>query len=177
MPGRPTEMLDIGGSHGLYSVELCKKHPTLRATILDLPQAVEKARPIVERSDLGERIGYRKGDALMDGFGENRYDLVLMSNLAHHFSAEENATVSKRAAKALKTGGYFVIQDWLRPQPSSRMDIVAIAVDMYFNLTSTAGTWTLDELKGFQDEAGLAHHRVNRFVEIPSFVQVCARKE
>ncbi|MDX1640504.1 MAG: hypothetical protein R3220_02315, partial [Balneolaceae bacterium] len=29
------KMLDIGGSHGLYSVEMCRKYPNLEATVLD----------------------------------------------------------------------------------------------------------------------------------------------
>jgi ubiquinone/menaquinone biosynthesis C-methylase UbiE len=177
MPSNPTEMLDIGGSHGLYSVELCKKYPTLKATILDLPEAVEKARPILERFDMGDRINYWIGNALTDDFGENRYDLILMSSLTHHFSSEQNIAVSKKAAKALKPAGYFVIQDCLRPEPSSRMDELGIVLDMYFNLTSTTGTWSLNELKDFQEKAGLTHHKVNKFMEIPSLVQVCAKKE
>ncbi len=177
MPSNPTEMLDIGGSHGLHSVELCKKYPTLKATILDLPEAVEKARPILERSGMGDRVSFWIGDALTDDFGENRYDLILMASLAHHFSPAQNTAVSKKAAKALKTGGYFVIQDWLRPEPSSRMEAIAVAADMYFNVTSTAGTWTLDQVKGFQAEAGLIHHKVNGFMAMPSLLQVCAKKE
>ena len=177
MPRNPAEMLDIGGSHELYSVELCKKHPTLKATILDLPQAVDKARPILEKSNMGDRIDYWIGNALTDDFGESRYDLILMSSLTHHFSSEQNIAVSKKAAKALTTGGYFVIQDWLRPEPSSRMEEAAIVMDMYFNLTSTTGTWTLNELKGFQEKAGLTHHKVSKFMEIPSLAQVCAKKE
>jgi SAM-dependent methyltransferase len=177
MPSNPTEMLDIGGSHGLYSVELCNRHPTLKATILDLPQAVEKARPILERHNMGDRIDYWIGNALTDDFGESRYDLILMSSLTHHFSSEQNIAVSKKAAKALTRGGYFVIQDWLRPEPSSRMEEAGIVMDLYFNLTSRTGTWTLNELKGFQEKAGLTHHKVSKFMEIPSLVQVCAKKE
>jgi hypothetical protein len=44
-------------------------------------------------------------------------------------------------------------------------------------MTSTAGTWSLDEMKGFQEKAGLTHHKVNKFMEMPSLVQVCAKKE
>jgi SAM-dependent methyltransferase len=177
MPSNPTEMLDIGGSHGLYSVELCKKYPTLKATILDLPQAVEKARPILEKRNMEDRVSYWIGDALTDDFGEDRYDFILMASLAHHFSSEQNIAVSRKAAKALKTGGYFAIQDWLRPEPSSTLDAIAVTLDMYFNVTSTTGTWTLDEVKGFQEKAGLTHYKVNRFMGMPSLVQVCAKKE
>jgi SAM-dependent methyltransferase len=177
MPSNPGEMLDIGGSHGLYCVELCRKYPTLKATILELPQAVEKARPILEKFNMGDRINYWIGNALRDDFGENRYDLILMSSLMHHFSSEQNIAVSKKAAKALKPGGYFVIQDWLRPETSQRMEGVGTIMDMYFNLTSTTGTWSLNELKDFQEKAGLTHYKVNKFLGMSSYVQVCAKKK
>jgi len=34
LPAGATAMLDLGGSHGLFSVRLCQQHPKLRATIL-----------------------------------------------------------------------------------------------------------------------------------------------
>ena len=177
VPRNPTEMLDIGGSHGLYCVELCKKHPTLKATILDLPQAVEKARPILAKYNMGDRIDYWAGNALTDDFGENRFDLIFTSNLMHHFSAEQNIAVSQKAAGALKPGGYYVIQDWLRPETSSKMEGLGIVMDLYFNLTSSTGLWSLNELKDFQQKAELAHYKVNKFMGMPSYVQVCAKKE
>jgi SAM-dependent methyltransferase len=176
MPSNPAEMLDIGGSHGLYCVELCKKYPTLRATILELPQAVEKAQPALEKFNMGDRIKYWTGNALTEDFGENRYDLILISNLMHHFSAEQNIKVSQKVAKALKPDGYFVIQEYLRPETSSRMEQVGTIIDMTFNLTSTSGTWSLNELKEFQEKAGLIHHKVNKFMGLLFFIQVCAKK-
>jgi hemolysin activation/secretion protein len=44
MPPSPTAMLDIGGSHGLYSVALCRRYPTLDGTILEPPQVEEATR-------------------------------------------------------------------------------------------------------------------------------------
>jgi len=177
MPSNPAEMLDIGGSHGLFSVELCKKYPTLKSTILELPQAVEKARPILAKFNMGDRISYRAGNALTDDFGENRYDLIFMAGVAHHFTSEQNSAVSGKARKALKPSACFVIQDLLRPETSSRMkNMVGVVWDMYFNLTSTAGLWSLSELIDFQQKGGLVHYKVNKF-KIPYFVQVCAKKE
>jgi hypothetical protein len=46
LPANATKMLDIGGSHGLYSIELCKKNPLLSSTILELPVAIDRARAI-----------------------------------------------------------------------------------------------------------------------------------
>lgn len=43
MPAGARDMLDIGGSHGYFSVALCRRYPRLRATVLDLPGATEHA--------------------------------------------------------------------------------------------------------------------------------------
>ncbi len=39
VPKGAQRMLDIGGSHGYYSVVICRRHPGLRSVVLDLPQA------------------------------------------------------------------------------------------------------------------------------------------
>jgi len=43
--------------------------------------------------------------------GVELYDLILMSNLAHHLDAAQNLDLAKRAARALRPGGMFVIQE------------------------------------------------------------------
>jgi hypothetical protein len=44
-------MLDIGGSHGLFSIELCKRYSSLSSTIMELPGAIEAASAIAKRYD------------------------------------------------------------------------------------------------------------------------------
>jgi len=172
----PIQMLDIGGSHGMYSIELCRKFPALKSTILELPQAVERSQKGLDKYNIGDRVNYMSGNALTDDLGENRYDLILMSQLAHHFTAEQNEAVSKKIMIALRPRGYFVIQEYLRPETSNKMDTVPIILDMYFNVSSTSGLWSVDELRGFQQKAGLVDYKVNRFKGLPCFAQVCAQK-
>jgi hypothetical protein len=53
MPPGARDMLDIGGSHGYFSVSLCRKHPDLKSVILDLPEAVAQAAPILAEEKMG----------------------------------------------------------------------------------------------------------------------------
>ena len=172
----PTRMLDIGGSHGMYSIELCRKYSTLKSTILELPQAVERSQKGLAKYNMGDRVSYQNGNALTDDLGENQYDLILLSQLAHHFTAEQNEAVCKKVAKALKPHANFVIQEYLRPETSNKMDTVPIILDMYFNVSSTSGLWSVDELQDFQQKAGLINYKVNRFKGLPCFAQICAKK-
>ena len=72
LPGEATTMLDIGGGHGAYSVAFCERHPRLKATILDLPEAVESATPLLAEEEMGDRVVHCVGDALTEDLGEQR---------------------------------------------------------------------------------------------------------
>ena len=102
-------MLDIGGSHGYYSVALCRRHAGLSAVVLDLPDAVAQAAPILARENMGDRVQHRAGDVLETELGEEAYDLVFMANMVHNLSESENRDVARKVAAALRPGGYFVI--------------------------------------------------------------------
>jgi SAM-dependent methyltransferase len=154
VPKGAREMLDIGGSHGFFSVLLCRRQPGLRATVLDLPEAVEQAAPILEREGMGERVVLRAGDALIDDLGQAAFDLVLMFSLVHHFDEATNRSLVVRAAAALRPGGRMVILEALRPRPGRGGQLGAF-FDLYFGMTSESGTWTLDEMAAWQVAAGL----------------------
>jgi SAM-dependent methyltransferase len=155
VPRGARDMLDIGGSHGYLSVILCRRHPGLRATVLDLPQAVEHAAPLLEREEMGDRVVHRAGDALRDDLGESAYDLVLMFSLVHHFDDSTNRELVRRAARALRPGGYLVIGDAIRPSAPGKGGQQGAFFDLYFALTSRSGLWSADEMRDWQTAAGL----------------------
>jgi SAM-dependent methyltransferase len=156
--GVSRQMLDIGGAHGYYSVAYCRKYPDLGATILDLPQAVEQSAPLLAREGMGDRIHHQAGDARTSDLGAEAYDLVLIANLVHHFSEDENRDLLLRVARALRPGGLVVIGDMIRPEPGTGGQIGALT-DLYFALTSESGTWSFREMAQWQRLAGLRTRR------------------
>ena len=164
--GASRQMLDIGGAHGYYSVAFCRKYPDLSATILDLPQAVEQSAPLLAREGMADRVHHQAGDALTADLGEEAYDLVLIANLVHHFSEDENRDLLLRVARALRPGGLVVIGDVIRPQPGAGGQIGALT-DLYFALTSESGTWSFREMAQWQRLAGLRARRPIRLITGP----------
>jgi cyclopropane fatty-acyl-phospholipid synthase-like methyltransferase len=177
VPNGACQMLDIGGSHGLYSVKLCSKYPGLRSTILDLPEAVEKAKPILEKYNTQNKVKHLAGNVLVDDLGENKYDLVLMASVSHHFTVEENLSVAEKVYKALKPGGYFTIIEIIRKEKIElNGDMLGNIADFFFALSSTSGAWSVDEIKSWQKRAGLIRFKQSNFLTIPGYVAITAKK-
>jgi SAM-dependent methyltransferase len=169
-------MLDIGGAHGLHSVALCKRLPELTSVILDLPGAVTEAEAILKNHHMGERVVHRVGNILVDEVPEDTYDLVLMSSLAHHFTEEQNREVALKVASSLRKGGVFVINEFIRPAPDDRPELVGSSTDLFFGLTSTSGNWSVQEIQAWQKAAGLRTGKVIGYRAIPGRYQVVASK-
>lgn len=167
VPDGARNMLDIGGSHGYYSVALCRKHEGLSAVVLDLPDAVKQAAPLLAEEGMGDRVVHREGDALSDDLGEAAYDLVIISQLVHHFTDEQNCDLAARIARTLRPGGVYAILDAFRPETPGDTGQLAALLDFYFALTSQSGTWTPDEMAGWQRAAGLEPRKPIRLRTAP----------
>ena len=104
------------------------------------------------------------------------YDLVLVINLVHHFSEEQNRELSCRVARALRPGGVFVIGDVEKRADPRAAGALNGTMDLYFALTSTSGTWPLSTMREWQKAASLDPRRAIRLQQMPGFVLQLARK-
>lgn len=175
LPAAPRRMLDIGGSHGLHSVAMCRLHPTLHAEILDLPDAIASASALLARENMGDRVRHRAGDALHGSLGRD-LDLVLVVQLVHHFDAAQNAALASRAFRALRPGGVLAIADLERARRPGAGGAIGGTMDLYFALTSRSGTWSVDEMRRWQRAAGFRVRRPIHFPSLPGFVLQTAAK-
>lgn len=176
VPKQAGTMLDVGGSHGYISVAMCRRHPALRAVVLDLPAAVEQAAPILAREGMGDRVTHWAGDALHDDLGMSAWDFIYVSQLLHHFDEPTNRAFVQRVARALRPGGLFVVLEMIRPASPNDSGQVGALLDLYFALTSQSGTWSIEEIAAWQHEAGLRTQAPVRLRTVPGAVEVLASR-
>jgi len=176
IPKGARSMLDVGGSGGTYSAAFLRARPELRSTILDLPSAVAHAKEIVAAHGLGDRLTIEAGNVLETDLGRDRHDFVFLASVAHHFSEAQNRAAAKKFREALRPGGVYCIQDAERSAKPSPKNQVGGLFDLYFAMTSQSGTWSVAEMRGWLESAGLVPGKPIRFRTAPGIVQVWGTK-
>jgi SAM-dependent methyltransferase len=170
VPAGARDLLDLGGAHGIFAAALCRRHPPLRAMVLDLPAAVAQAAPILAGEGLGERVVHQAGDALRADLGSERWDVVLLSHLAHHFDEPTNRELVRRIAVALRPRGVLAIHEVIRGRrPGDGGGGLGALAGLYFALTSESGTFSFEELAGWQRDAGLVPRAPRPLRTAPGF--------
>lgn len=112
LPRQAPRVLDIGGSHGLHSMTLCKKYRNLRATILDDAAALTDTPRLAAAQGLGGRIDCLPGDCRTTPLPKG-LDAVLLYGVAHNHTAAENRRLFRRIAAALRPHGQLIVHDYV----------------------------------------------------------------
>jgi SAM-dependent methyltransferase len=176
LPRKARQMLDIGGSHGYFSVAICRRYPRLRATVFDLPEAIQHAAPLLAKEGMGDRVVHRAGDVLVDELGTEVHDLVFMAALIHHFDDSTNRRLMQRISRALRPGGIVAIWEPVRQDPSGEIRQFGGLLDLFFGFFSQAGTWSAAEVADWFQVAGLEAKRPRHPRMMPDLALHIGRK-
>jgi 2-polyprenyl-3-methyl-5-hydroxy-6-metoxy-1,4-benzoquinol methylase len=125
---------------------------------------------------MGERVKFRVGNALADDLGEQTFDIVMINNLVHHFTPDQNKELARRVARALAPNGIYVISDFLRASSPGAGGGVPAVMDLYFALTSASGTWSAEEITSWQRAAGLIPQQPIQFQSLPGWASLPAAR-
>ncbi len=150
-----TRMLDVGGGSGAFAMSFARRKKQLTSTVFDLPNVVPLTQQYVAQEGLTDRVTTMAGDYTADTLGKG-YDLVFLSAIIHSNGTAANRQLIRKAADALNPGGRVVILDHVMNK--DRTEPLAGALFALNMLVGTAegDTYTLDEVRGWMHEAGLA---------------------
>ena len=160
LPRGPESLLDLGGSHGLYAIECCRRYPALTSTIIDFEKALQHTVQIVAKEGMSNRVRLLAADFLKTELPP-RQDCVLMFNVVHGFDDVENRTLIHRVLNALKPGGKLYILEQLREEKRqsglSRFMPLMVGLNL---LNETGGnTYSYEQVQGWCAGA----RRIRRF--------------
>ena len=155
IPSGATDLLDLGGAHGLYSFAFCNRYPKLRARVLDL--AITNGQP--KSSSLqasNDRVQFEVADLRTTPLPPDSFDVILLANLTHHLNDAVNYDLIHKAADALRPHGVLIVIDAFRPRSIEKTGQLEALLNLYFGAASGVGLWTLEHIQEWCRSAGLA---------------------
>ncbi|WP_395751386.1 methyltransferase [Prosthecobacter sp.] len=154
-PSRDTRVLDISASHGAYGIAVALKNPRTHLVALDWEAVLTVTKENATAAGLASRFSTISGDAFTVDLGSD-YDVVLVPNFLHHFTAAECTTFLKRAHTALRPGGKVVIvefvpnEDRVTPPPAASFSLVMLGT------TPEGDAYTFSEYQQMLTDAGFS---------------------
>lgn len=165
LPHEARSLIDVAGGHGWFSAEICRRHPELRATVIDLPGSAAVGREIIARAGMSDRVEHRDGDMFEVDLG-GPHDAALLFDIVHHLDADELPRLLRRVRESLAPGATIAVLDMFRGD-GARQSVSAATVGMLFHLTSGADLPSMQELTRHLVEAGFERPRKTRLRRIP----------
>ena len=154
LPPHASDLLDLGGAHGMYSVGFCRRYRNLRARVVDLTISCGVAE-LKAASDSHSRVEFQVGDIRTIDLPPDSTDVVLLANVVHHFDEPTNRCLIQRAARALRADGLLIVIEAVRPLSLERIDQLEGLLDLYFGAASGTGLWTIEDIQDWNRSAGL----------------------
>jgi 2-polyprenyl-3-methyl-5-hydroxy-6-metoxy-1,4-benzoquinol methylase len=146
------DLIDVGGGPGTLSVTLAKKHPQLRARVLDLPPVIEIARSLIAESGVADRVEVAPFDATKDALPDG-YDAALVCGFVHRLTPDQVRSLLKQIAAELPPGGLLVVSDLFAHATAPAMPVL---FGLQMLLTTTGGqTHAAEDVAAWLGEAGL----------------------
>jgi len=168
-------LLDLAGAHGLIGAAICRRHPPMKSDVLDLPEAIETARALAQAEKIDDVVSHRAGDLLTDEYGKD-YDVVLLSNILHHFQEDANLEILRRSRNALAPQGTIAIWE-IETSNLKEKASESDAAALFFRLTSNARCYHGGDYAQWLEQAGFTQIEAIRPMLAPGNVLVAARRE
>jgi predicted ester cyclase/2-polyprenyl-3-methyl-5-hydroxy-6-metoxy-1,4-benzoquinol methylase len=153
-------ILDVGIGGAAWSIPFARRDARAQITGFDLPEVLVETKKIVAEYAVADRFTFRAGNLLTDDFGSEAFDIVILGNICHGLTAEQNVDLLERIHRALARDGVVVIADMLPNEERTGPPFpVLFAVNMF--IMGGADTYPLSDYQRWLGAAG--YTRVTTF--------------
>jgi SAM-dependent methyltransferase len=164
-------VLDLAAGHGLFGIVLAQGNPDVHVTAVDWPKVLDVARRHAARAGVGDRLTTIAGDAFTVDL-QGPYDVILLTNLLHHFGPEQCTALLRRIRAVLRPGGRLVTlefvpnEDRLSPPMAATFPLVMLAT------TAQGDAYTFSELDRMLRAAGFTSNHLHQPDDSPQQIIV-----
>ena len=110
-------VVDVGGSHGVVSIELARRFSSLHFIVQDREEVVAESSQMVPE-DVADRVTFMAHDFFTEQPVKNA-DVFFFRWILHNWSDKYCVRILRALIPALKPGARVLIQDILLPEPGT----------------------------------------------------------
>ncbi len=167
--GKKWKVLDIAAGHGMFGITLAKRNPNAEIVAVDWPNVLEVAKENAQAAGVADRYRTLPGSAFDVEFGTG-YDVVLLTNILHHFDVPSSETLLRKVHSALAPAGRAVALEFVPNE-----DRVSPSIAAAFSLTMLGNTpggdaYTFSEYQRMLSNAGFSSSELRPLP--PTFEQI-----
>lgn len=160
----PLKVLDIAAGHGLFGIEVARKHPEAQIVAQDWARVLEVAQENARKAGVADRYHLLPGSAFDVEYG-GPYDAVLLTNFLHHFDPPTCVGLLRKVRAALVPGGMAATLEFVPNEDRVSPPMPATFSLTMLTSTSAGDAYTFRELAAMHTEAGfrdIAEHPIPR---------------
>lgn len=176
LPASATNLMDLGGSHGLYSIDLCKKYPSLAATIIDFEPVRKYADESIQAHSIQDRVTFQAADFMKEALPAEQ-DVALLFQIIHGNTIDANRDLFSRIYASLRPKGQLIVLEQVKgvggKSQLSRATTSFMALNLFHQ--SNGNTYTFEEVKAWAMEAGFKKAQLKP-LNSPGFALICCEK-
>ena len=167
--GKACEVLDIAAGHGMFGITIAKQNRNAQITAVDWAPVLAVAKENAATVGVADRVAFRPGSAFEADLGEG-YDIVLLTNIFHHFDMPTCEKLMRRVHAALKPGGKALTLEFV-PNEDRVTPPMAAGFSMIMLAKTDAGdAYTLSQYERMFRNAGFAKTTLHPVPDMPQQV-------
>jgi acetylserotonin N-methyltransferase len=145
-------LMDVGGGSGIFSIELAREWPQLKATVMEIAAVCAEADKYIASAGIGARVVTQAVDMFRQDWPQG-HDAHFFSNIFHDWSDDTCRLLARKSFAALPGGGRIVLHEMLMDDDGCG-PLPAAAFSMLMLLGTRGRQYSLPELRGFLEDAG-----------------------
>jgi len=168
------KVLDVAAGHGMFGITLARHNPQAEITALDWRNVLEVARENAQAAGVAARYHTIAGSAFEADMGTG-YDVVLLTNILHHFDVATCETLLRRVHAALAPGGRAAILEFVPNDDRVSPPQAATFAMMMLGMTPAGDAYTFKELESMCRNAGFSSAQLHPLAPHPEAVVVAVK--
>jgi ubiquinone/menaquinone biosynthesis C-methylase UbiE len=164
---RPLKVLDIAAGHGLFGIAFANNNPQAEITGLDWSGVLEVAKENAAKNGVADRYHTLPGSVFDVDFGSG-YDVVLLTNILHHFDVPTNESIYRKVHASLADGGRAVTLEFVPNDDRVTPPELASFAMIMLASTPAGDAYTFKEFEKMAATAGFSRSTLH---EIPPAIE------